>query len=141
MFFFADLTPQVVRCISAYVFAALKSSISKNNSLKSAYTHEILRFTEGTFASSKDLSVTGRGFKSSLIKYLAPILYDADRSQLYLFPLHILRSHLRSSFPALYSGVSYMPIFPVTAQSRVPSGTSGSVPACGTSGLFHWDDR
>ena len=67
-------TPQVVRCISACVYAALKSSISKNSSLKSAYTHEILRFTEGTFASSKDLSVTGRGFKSSRIKYLAPIL-------------------------------------------------------------------
>ena len=80
-------TPQVVRCISACVYAALKSSISKNNSPKSAYTHEILRFTEGTFASSKDLSVAGRGFKSSLIKYLAPILYDADRSQLYLFPV------------------------------------------------------
>ena len=80
-------TPQVVRCISACVYAALKSSISKNSSLKSAYTHEILRFTEGTFASSKDLSVAGRGFKSSLIKYLAPILYDADRSQLYLFPV------------------------------------------------------
>ena len=41
---------------------------------QSAYTHEILRFTEGTFASSKDLSVTGMGFKSSRIKYLAPIL-------------------------------------------------------------------
>ena len=63
------------------------------------------------------------------------------RSHLHSFPLHILRSHLRSSFPALYSGVSYMPIFPVTAQSRVPSGTSGSVPECDTSGLFHWDDR
>ena len=35
----------------------------------------------------QDLSVAGRGFKSSLIKYLAPILYDADRSQLYLFPV------------------------------------------------------
>ena len=80
-------TPQVIRCISACVYAALKSSISENSSLKSAYTHEILRFTEGTFASSKDLSVAGRGFKSSLIKYLAPILYDADRSQLYLFPV------------------------------------------------------
>ena len=32
------------------------------------------RFNAGTFASSKDLSVAGRGFKSSLIKYLAPIL-------------------------------------------------------------------
>ena len=80
-------TLQVIRCISACVYAALKSSISENSSLKSAYTHEILRFTGGTFASSKDLSVTGRDFKSSLIKYLAPILYDADRSQLYLFPV------------------------------------------------------
>ena len=67
-------TPQVVRCISACVYATLKISISENSSLKSAYTHEILRFTEGTFASSKDLSVAGRGFKSSRIKYLAPIL-------------------------------------------------------------------
>ena len=65
--------PSVKRRTSC-VYAALKSSISKNNSLKSAYTHEILRFTEGTFASSKDLSVAGRGFKSSRIKYLAPIL-------------------------------------------------------------------
>ena len=63
-----------ILCISACVYAALKSSISENSSLKSAYTHEILRFTEGTFASSKDLSVAGRGFKSSRIKYLAPIL-------------------------------------------------------------------
>ena len=67
-------TTQVVRCISACVYAILKSSISENSSLKSAYTHEILRFTEGTFASNKDLSVAGRGFKSSRIKYLAPIL-------------------------------------------------------------------
>ena len=36
--------------------------------------------------------------------------------------------------------VSYMPIFPVSAQSHVPSGICGSVPVCGTSGLFHWDD-
>ena len=79
-------TPQVVRCISACVYAALKSSISEHSFLKSAYTHEVLRFTAGTFASSKDLSVTGRGFKSSRIKYLAPILYDAERSQLYRFP-------------------------------------------------------
>ena len=39
-------TLQVIHCISACVYAALKSSISENNSLKSAYTHEILRFTE-----------------------------------------------------------------------------------------------
>ena len=31
-------------------------------------------FTTGTFASSEDLSVSGKGFKSSRIKYLAPIL-------------------------------------------------------------------
>ena len=62
------------------------------------------------------------------------------RSHLHGFPLHILRSHLRSSFPALYSGVSYMPIFPVTAQSCVPSGIFGFGPVFGTSGLFHWDD-
>ena len=54
--------------------------------------------------------------------------------------LHFLRSHLQFFFPALCSGVSYMPIFPVTAQSRVPSGIFGSGPVCGTSGLFHWDD-
>ena len=27
-----------------------------------------------------------------------------------------------------------------TMQSHVPSGICGSVPVCGTSGLFHWDD-
>ncbi len=43
-------------------------------------------------------------------------------------------------FPVLCSDVSYMPIFPVSAQSHVPSGICGSVPVCGTSGLFHWDD-
>ena len=31
-------TLQVIHCISACVYAALKSSISENNSLKSAYT-------------------------------------------------------------------------------------------------------
>ena len=30
-----------------------------------------------------------------------------------------------------------IPIFPVSAQSHVPSGICGSVPVCGTSGLFH----
>ena len=55
--------------------------------------------------------------------------------------LHILQSHLQSFFPVLYSGVLYMPIFPVTVQIRVPSGISGYVPVCATSGLFHWDDR
>ncbi len=34
------------------------------------------------------------------------------RSHLHGFPLHILQSHLRFSFPALYSGVSYMPVCP-----------------------------
>ena len=34
-------TLQVIRCISACVYAALKSSISKNSSLKSAYTHAV----------------------------------------------------------------------------------------------------
>mgnify|MGYP000196452542 CR=1 FL=1 len=60
------------------------------------------------------------------------------RSHLHGSLLHFLRSHLQFFFPALCSGVSYMPIFPVTAQSRVPSGIFGSGPVCGTSGLFHW---
>ena len=63
------------------------------------------------------------------------------RSHLHGSLLHFLRSHLQFFFPALCSGVSYMPIFPVTAQSRVPSGIFGSGPMYGTSGLFHWDDR
>ena len=63
------------------------------------------------------------------------------RSHPHGFLRHILRSHLQFFFPSLYSDVSYMPIFPVTAQSRALSGISGSVPVCGTSGLFHWDDR
>ena len=62
------------------------------------------------------------------------------RSRLHGFPLHILQSHLRSSFQVLCSDVSYMTIFPVSAQSHVPSGICGSVPVCGTSGLFHWND-
>ena len=49
---------------------------------------------------------------------------------------HILQSHLQSFYPVLCSDVSYMPIFPVSAQSHVPSGICGSVPVCGTSGLF-----
>ena len=64
------------------------ADIGKWGSAGMTIEDEVLRFTAGTFASSKDLSVTGRGFKSSLIKYLAPILYDADRSQLYLFSDH-----------------------------------------------------
>ena len=62
------------------------------------------------------------------------------RSHLHGSLLHFLRSHLQFFFPALCSGVSYMPIFPVTAQSCVPSGIFGFSPVCGTSGLFHWDD-
>ena len=52
--------------------------------------HKHMRFyalLQELFASSKDLSVSGKGFKISRIKYLAPILYDADKSQLYLFPV------------------------------------------------------
>ncbi len=78
---------------------------------------------------------------------------------LFLFPISSpaspdtrTRSHLMVFFrisynrtcnllPGLYSDVSYMPIFPVSAQNHVPSGICGSVPMYGTSGLFHWDDR
>ncbi|MFR5974918.1 MAG: hypothetical protein ACLUGE_14190, partial [Blautia sp.] len=54
---------------------------------------EVLRFTAGTFASSKDLSVAGKGFKISRIKYLAPILYDADSppSAFFAFSLFVLQ--------------------------------------------------
>ena len=36
----------------------------------------------GTFASMPNLSVTEQDFRISLMKYLAPMLYDADKSQL-----------------------------------------------------------
>ena len=36
---------------------------------------------EGTFASMSNLDVTGKDFRISRIKYLAPMLYDADKSQ------------------------------------------------------------
>ena len=49
-------------------------ALVKNGCVCVSEAHEVLRFTEGTFASSKDLSVAGRGFKNSRIKYLAPIL-------------------------------------------------------------------
>ena len=62
------------------------------------------------------------------------------QSHLHGFLPHILQSHLQSFYPVLCSDVSYMPIFTVSAQSHVPSGICGSVPVCGTSGLFHWDD-
>lgn len=62
------------------------------------------------------------------------------RSHLHGFLPHILQSHLQSFCQVLCSDVSYMPIFPVSAQSHVLSGICGSVPVCGTSGLFHWDD-
>ena len=63
------------------------------------------------------------------------------RSHLHGFLPHILQSHLQSFCPVLYSDVSYMLIFPLSAQNHVPSGICGSVPMYGTSGLFHWDDR
>ena len=63
------------------------------------------------------------------------------RSHLHSFLPHILQSHLQSFCPVLYSDVSYMLIFPLSAQNHVPSGICGSVPMYGTSGLFHWDDR
>ena len=44
------------------------------------------------------------------------------RSHLHGFLPHILQSHLQSFYPVLCSDVSYMPIFPVSAQSHVPSG-------------------
>ena len=40
----------------------------------------------GTFASMANLSVSGKDFSISLMIYLAPMLYDAFRSQLYIFP-------------------------------------------------------
>ena len=43
------------------------------------------------------------------------------RSHLHGFLPHILQSHLQSFYPVLCSDVSYMPIFPVSAQSHVPS--------------------
>ena len=41
----------------------------------------VLLAHEGTFASMPNLDVTGKDFRISRIKYLAPILYDAERSQ------------------------------------------------------------
>ena len=89
--------------LSACIYAAFILRIALSNAIRSAWTHEILRFTAGTSASSKDLTVTGKGFNFSLIKYLAPILYAADRSQLYCFPFANLQRlwfcGFRSTFP------------------------------------------
>ena len=45
-----------------------------------------------TFASSANLSLTGKDFSISRTKYLLPMLYEADRSQLYVFPFLNLQS-------------------------------------------------
>ena len=42
----------------------------------------LLLHAPGTFAESCNLAVSGRDFVISLTKYLAPMLYEADRSQL-----------------------------------------------------------
>ena len=82
--FFAAETVSTGR--TACVYAAFSPAAASDSFLRSAYTHQVLRCTAGTFASSADRSVSGTGFSNALIKYLAPILYDAERSQLYRFP-------------------------------------------------------
>ena len=47
----------------------------------------VLCSDSGTSAQSRDNFFFGTDFNNSLIKYLAPILYEADRSQLYCFPV------------------------------------------------------
>ena len=42
----------------------------------------VLLAHSGTFASVSNLTVSGKDLRISLTKYLAPMLYDADRSQL-----------------------------------------------------------
>ena len=63
------------------------------------------------------------------------------RSHLHDSPMHILQLPLRSFCLILYSDVWCMPTFPLPAQIHVPSGISGSVPVCGTYGLFHWGSQ
>ena len=43
--------------------------------------------SSGTLALSVDAAFSGNDFQISLAKYLAPMLYEADRSQLYLLPV------------------------------------------------------
>ena len=66
-------TPKVVRCHLPVVYAAILS-FAFASCTRSAWTQEVLRFTAGTSASSKDLAVAGRGFSISRMKYLAPML-------------------------------------------------------------------
>ena len=47
----------------------------------------VLALSKGTFASTKDLSFLGKAFNLYLIIYLAPTLYDADKSTLYILPV------------------------------------------------------
>ena len=43
--------------------------------------------SSGTLAFSVDATFPGNDFQISLAKYLAPMLYEADRSVLYLLPV------------------------------------------------------
>ena len=51
------------------------------------YVHRVRFFNSGTFAKVKDHTVSGRFLHLYLMKYLAPMLYAADKSQLKIFPL------------------------------------------------------
>ena len=68
-------TLEVVRSVPACIYAVRSfSRITALSLARSAWTHELLRRTAGTSASSTDHAVAGMGFVSSLIKYRAPIL-------------------------------------------------------------------
>ena len=60
----------------------------------------------GTFAVMSNLAVSGKDFSISRIKYLAPMLYDAERSQSYTLPLLNLQSEyvLNSALLPLCTG-------------------------------------
>ena len=62
------------------------------------------------------------------------------QSHLPYFLMHKKRFPLQFFCQALYSDVLHMHIFPAPDAIHVPAEIFGSVPAHGTSGLFHWDD-
>ena len=77
------LTTDTARTAPLYAYAYRAES-----KLMSVASVQVLLFTHwGTFASMRCLSVTGRVFMIPRIKYLAPMLYDALRSQLYILPV------------------------------------------------------
>ena len=55
-----------------------------------------VRISRELFTLASDASVSGHAFRSSLTRYLPPMLYDAERSALYLFPVLNVQSDMLS---------------------------------------------